>query len=59
MSNENNNKITLNKNILLLTNTDDIKILKINSLYRIKSNNEIFEFSYIKIIIYKKNNYIK
>ena len=51
MSNENNNKITLNKNILLLTNTDDIKILKMNFLYRIKSNNK-----YQAVCFIKRNN---
>ena len=41
MSNQHNNKKTINKNLELLTNVNDIKVIKINSLYKIKNTNKL------------------
>ena len=41
MLNEHNNKKTINKNLELLTNLNDIKVIKINSLYKIKNTNKL------------------
>ena len=41
MSNVHNNKKTINKNLALLTNVNDIKVIKINSLYKIKNTNKL------------------
>ena len=41
MSKQHNNKRTINKNLELLTNVNDIKVIKINSLYKIKKTNKL------------------